>query len=431
MQGSPGPLLRMVRDQRVAFLAVGVTNTVIGYAWFVLFQLTIGLLWGYMASLAFAHILSVLCAFVLYRRFVFKVTGHIWRDLARFELVYLVAIAINFAALPLLVEIVRIRPLPAQALIVLVTAFISYFGHKRFSFRRLLPEEAGPAELADMSEAEASIRVSIVVPAFNNADYIESTMRSILTQSHPHLEILVADHGSTDDTWRLLQQYSNDSRVTLLKTEPGGGALANWNRVSQAASGDYIKLVCGDDLIYPDSVAKQVRALSTNPGAVLAASERDIVDANGRRIIDHRGLAGLRGLVSGCEAIRRTVTSGTNIFGEPGCVLIRREVLQRVGWWDASYPYLIDEATFTRVLLEGDFVAVPGSGAAFRMSGGQWSVRLAKHQSEQAVSFHRRLRSEHPEIVSRLDLFRGNLAARVMAITRRVAYVLLAGRMRR
>ncbi|GAA1946082.1 GtrA family protein [Microbacterium deminutum] len=136
MSGPDGPLLKLIKDRRVAFLMVGVVNTVVGFAWFALFDITIGRLWGYMVTLLFAHVASVLCAFVLYRRFVFRVRGHVWIDLARFESVYLVALGINAVLLPLLVEFAHLEPIVAQALIVIVTTLVSYFGHSRFSFRR-------------------------------------------------------------------------------------------------------------------------------------------------------------------------------------------------------------------------------------------------------------------------------------------------------
>jgi putative flippase GtrA len=142
MKGTPGPLLRLVRNQKVAFLMVGATNTVIGFLLFVVFQYTIGQLWGYLATLAFAHVFSVLCAFVLYRTFVFKVRGHVLRDLARFEVVYLVSLGVNYAVLPILVELFGIAPIPAQALIVFITTLISFFGHRGFSFRRSPAERA-------------------------------------------------------------------------------------------------------------------------------------------------------------------------------------------------------------------------------------------------------------------------------------------------
>lgn len=143
VSGPPGLLLRLVRDQRVAFLTVGAANTGIGFLFFVIFDLAVGR-WvdaavnrvvGSLVTLACAHVLSVLCAFVLYRRFVFRVRGHVLRDLARFEAVYLVSIAINAVVLPVLVELGLPRVL-AQFSILVVTTVISYVGHRYFSFHR-------------------------------------------------------------------------------------------------------------------------------------------------------------------------------------------------------------------------------------------------------------------------------------------------------
>lgn len=141
MSGSLGPLFRLVRDQRIAFLIVGAINTAVGTAWFVFFQLTIGPRTHYMVSLVCAHVAAVLCAFVLYRRFVFRVTGHVWLDLARFEVVNLASLGVNSVALPIVVEIVGLSAIPAQLLITCVTMLISFFGHRGFSFRRK-PEPA-------------------------------------------------------------------------------------------------------------------------------------------------------------------------------------------------------------------------------------------------------------------------------------------------
>jgi putative flippase GtrA len=138
-----GPLLRLIKDQRVAFVIVGAVNTGVGLVWFVLFHALIGGVVGYMGTLVFAHVFAVLSAFFLHRRFVFKVRGHLGLDLLRFEIVNLGALAANAALLPLFVEVVGLEVLPAQFLATAITVVGSYLGHNLFSFRRKHPRQTG------------------------------------------------------------------------------------------------------------------------------------------------------------------------------------------------------------------------------------------------------------------------------------------------
>lgn len=271
--------------------------------------------------------------------------------------------------------------------------------------------------------------VSVVVPSFNNGDFIQATMESILAQTYQDFELIVSDHSSTDDTWEKLQPYAADPRVTLLQTEAGGGAPRNWTRVTQQAKGDLLKLVCGDDLIYPTCLAEQVQVMDSDAEVGLVACRRDLIDARGSTIIRGRGLAGLKGRVPGRQAARAAVVAGSNIFGEPACVLMRRELHEKAGGWDAGHPYLIDEASYVNVLLGADFYALDRSLAGFRLSAGQWSVDLARQQSTQVVGFHRALAQQAPTLLSRKDLIRGNTMARAMAYTRRLAYLWVGRRM--
>ncbi|GGF14072.1 glycosyltransferase family 2 protein [Subtercola lobariae] len=271
-------------------------------------------------------------------------------------------------------------------------------------------------------------KISVVVPAYNNADYIAETIDSILAQTYQNFELIIADHSSTDETKAVLARYS-DPRITLLDTPAGGGALRNWNRVTEAATGEYLKLVCGDDILYPRALEVQLAAIENEPAVTLVASTRDIVDARGTVVVAKRGLAGISGTVPGAQAVRRTVVVGSNIFGEPACTLIRRSALVEAGLWDAQFPYLIDETTYSRVLLTGDFHAISEPLAAFRISDSQWSVRLVQQQSSQAAAFHRWLHSEHPGVISSLDVRVGNSRAWLMARIRRFAYLWLRRRM--
>ena len=274
-------------------------------------------------------------------------------------------------------------------------------------------------------------RVSVVVPSYNSVAYVDATMRSILAQTFSDFELVVSDHTSTDGTWEALQRYTADPRVRLSRLSPGGGAPANFNAVTQLATGEFIKLVCSDDLLYPDCLAVQVAALKAHPSAVLTASPRDIIDATDRPVLRNRGLMGLRGEVAGADAVRRTVRVGTTVFGEPASVLFRRAALADAGGWDHRFPYLIDLATYCAVLLRGGtFVAVPGSLSAFRVSASQWSVALMREQANQAIGFFRELADAHPGLLSQRDLLLGSARARLNALGRRAVYRWLAHRMR-
>jgi putative flippase GtrA len=136
-------LRALVRDERVAFLLVGGFNTAFAYLLFAALAATAGRaldeaghpVAGSLVPLAGSYAVAVLVAFVLYRRLVFRVRGHVLRDLARFVSVYVVSISLNAVLLPVLVAL-GVPRLGAQALIVAVITIVSYVGHRWFSFRR-------------------------------------------------------------------------------------------------------------------------------------------------------------------------------------------------------------------------------------------------------------------------------------------------------
>jgi glycosyltransferase involved in cell wall biosynthesis len=309
-------------------------------------------------------------------------------------------------------------------------------------------------------------RVSVVIPAYQNADFIAETMDSVLAQTYGDFEVVVADHSSTDGTWELLQPYGSDARVRLLRTPAGGGAERNWNRVTEEASGEFVKLVCGDDVLYPELLARQVAAFDavpnggfegttprtardavslggttprtlpgadaemTGPHIAMVATTRDIIDATGRPVVRDLGLAGLRGRVAGRAALRRSVLMGANIFGEPCCVLLRRSVLTAIGGWHGNPGFMIDQATYARALLHGDLIAVAGPLAAFRLSANQQSVGLAKQQARSAAEMHRQLAAMTPRLLSPADVRIGNAMAALRAVQRRLVYLWVGKRMR-
>jgi putative flippase GtrA len=123
-------------EQGIRYLLVGLFNTVFGYGFFALLQVTAGTVISYMLVLLIAQVVSTFVAYVLYRSLVFRVRGRFWRDLVRFSLVYAGAFAVNLVLLPVMVSGFGWDVLLAQALIVGGTVIASFFAHRNFSFRR-------------------------------------------------------------------------------------------------------------------------------------------------------------------------------------------------------------------------------------------------------------------------------------------------------
>ncbi len=270
--------------------------------------------------------------------------------------------------------------------------------------------------------------VSVVVPSYQQVDYIEETVRSVLEEQNLALELIVSDHSSTDGTWDRLQQFARDSRVRLLQTPTGGGAAANWAAVTAEASGEYIKLLPGDDTVRPGSLARQAAIMQADSSIAMVAGRRDIVDARSRIVTRRRGLQGLESRLSGAEAVRRAVRSGTNPFGEPGAVLIRRSALEAAGGWASDWSYAIDVATYFNILEHGDFAADQEVASTFRISASQWSVALVRAQSSEIAELFRTATARHSGIRD-ADVALGTRRAHRMALQRRLVYLLMKGRM--
>ncbi|MCI9889627.1 glycosyltransferase family 2 protein [Micrococcales bacterium 31B] len=270
--------------------------------------------------------------------------------------------------------------------------------------------------------------LSIVIPAYNNGAYLRETLDSILTQDYADFEVVISDHASVDDT-RAIAASSGDARVRVIDCAAGGGAGRNWRYVSDHATGEFVKLVCGDDLLLPGALAAQVAALREHPGASVVASRRQIVDARGASIIAARGIEGAAGPRTAGEVLRTTVRSGGNIFGEPGSVTMRREAFEAGGGWDSREKYLIDLSGYVAALRHGDFIGLDAVHAAFRLSATQWSARLVRYQHEQTRDFYRRLQFEFPQAISPADVRYGSARAFALAHARRAVYRTLKHRL--
>jgi glycosyltransferase involved in cell wall biosynthesis len=109
--------------------------------------------------------------------------------------------------------------------------------------------------------------VSCVVPVFNGARYLAEAVDSVLAQTHPRLELIVVDDGSTDGSAELAARYGSPVRLVR---QPHLGLAAARNAGVESATGDFVAHLDADDLWVPDKLARQLARFQEHPGIGLS-----------------------------------------------------------------------------------------------------------------------------------------------------------------
>ncbi len=178
-----------------------------------------------------------------------------------------------------------------------------------------------PQKRDDLADTHATgnnaAKVSVIIPAHNAAEVIETSLQSILNQTWTNLEVLVVDDCSTDKTVGIVESYMRkDSRIQLLKTKTNSGAYVARNLALQKATGDFVTVNDADDWSHPEKIEKQVRHLLDNPSIIANTSQQ--ARATEELHFHRRG------------------KPGAYLFPNLSSLMFRRvPVMERLGYWDS------------------------------------------------------------------------------------------------
>lgn len=121
--------------------------------------------------------------------------------------------------------------------------------------------------------------VSIITPSFNQAPFLEATIRSVLEQDYPSLEYIIVDGGSTDGSLEIIQKYSN--RLSWWVSEKDKGQTDAINKGFSHAHGDVLAWLNSDDTYNPGAVSAAEKVLEMNPKHGLVYGDANFIDENG------------------------------------------------------------------------------------------------------------------------------------------------------
>ena len=221
--------------------------------------------------------------------------------------------------------------------------------------------------------------VSVVVPSFNHARFVETALRSIFKQTRPPSELLVIDDGSTDGSPQLIERVLKDCPFACdLVVRSNRGLPATLNEGFARARGKYFAYLGSDDRWLPDFLRSRASLLGARPQAVLGYGHAYLIDESDR-ILDCT-----RDWASYSDGDAREMLLQTIAPMSP-TVVYRRDALARHGWNETAR--LEDYELYLLLSVEGEFAFDPAVLSAWRRHGenASWNQRmmLEEHLSAQ------------------------------------------------
>ncbi len=229
---------------------------------------------------------------------------------------------------------------------------------------------AEPQEQAEKKAVDEPAAVSVVVPSYNHAPFIEATLHSIIKQTVPPAELLVIDDGSSDDSAMKIEQVLKGCPFPCeLIVRDNRGLCATLNEGFARVGGNYFAYLGSDDLWMPEFLNARVQLLESRADAVLAYGHAYYVDDE-NRIID--STADWAHYLDG--DVREMLLQTTAPMSPT--VVYRREALERQRWDETSV--LEDYDLYLRLSAEGPFALDPRVLSAWRRhrSNVSWDQRL-------------------------------------------------------
>jgi len=198
-------------------------------------------------------------------------------------------------------------------------------------------------------------RVSVIIPLFNHAKYIEKAIESVISQGDVVRELIVIDDGSKDDSLKIARDLGRSSEKIRVLSQPNQGAHATINRGIEESSGDLIAILNSDDFYLNGRLDTLVDFIDANPHVSLVGSKVRFVDQFGTEQANDWYLTGL------AEHDRLNYEPAAflnaNIFVTTSNFLVRRRVFEEIGKF-SSLRYAHDLEFLMRLLARGRHVLI-------------------------------------------------------------------------
>jgi len=225
----------------------------------------------------------------------------------------------------------------------------------------------------------STLKVSIIIPAFNAASYVEDTVNSVLNQTYKNIEIIIIDDYSTDNTWSVLTDLE-ERNLSLIKVfkNYGKGACAARNYGYELSSGDYIQYLDADDLLHPSKIETQIKLFKEFGNDIVCSGlwgrfydlPKDVKWEHQNINKDYdKPIEWLVDCWNG------------NGMGQTSIWLSHRSLIEKSGKWNEKLSLNQDGEFFSRVLMNADAIKFSEESKVYYRSGNSQSISQQNTQT--------------------------------------------------
>jgi glycosyltransferase involved in cell wall biosynthesis len=227
---------------------------------------------------------------------------------------------------------------------------------------------------------------SVCIPAYNAGKFLSKTIDSVLAQTYTDFEIVILDNASTDNTKAVLALYV-DSRIQLVTNSQNVPAHENWTRTIGLARGEWVKLLCADDLLKPSALQQIHDDLLEHSEVMVHAGVRDVINESGNLVKAGKNQYNDGSLISLDDLVSGILSSGTNPLGESMCLTWKRSLIEQVGPFSEHWKYFIDLDYWLRLAKKSKIYYTSEVLGSFRVSRGSWTSSIGYRTTQEAKDF--------------------------------------------
>ena len=220
-------------------------------------------------------------------------------------------------------------------------------------------------------------KISIVTPSFNQAQFLEATILSVIEQGYPNLEYIVMDGGSTDGSVEILKKY--DSQISSWVSEPDQGQTDAINKGFERATGDILAWLNSDDTYELGALASAADFLVRNPKVGMVYGDTNFINADGDFI----------GKFNARQTDLRRLRRG-GVYIPQQAAFWKTDLWRQVGPLDPSFYFAMDYDLWVRLAGKTELRYVPQLWANFRLHGDAKTIAADERCWPEMLRVHRR-----------------------------------------